>query len=269
MPDDGAEAERAAPAAVFSLWITGELGPLERMCLRSFLAHGHPVTLFTYGEVAGIPDGVRRLDARAILPEATIARVGQGRGSNAALADIFRYRALARGAGTWIDCDIACLAPLPDPGRLLVGREDARVVNNAVLHLAPDHPVLAEAIAWTEPGRVPFWAKPRKRLELHARRLVGRPLPAARLPWGMLGPTMITALLDRAGLMGAALPPETFYPLPWQRAAAAFDGSVTLAGLATPATRAIHLWNDRIRAVKLKPAHPASVFAELCRRYGT
>lgn len=50
------------------LLVYGHLSALERMCLRSMLAQGHRVTLYTYDDVAGAPEGVVRRDANEILP---------------------------------------------------------------------------------------------------------------------------------------------------------------------------------------------------------
>ena len=51
-----------------TLWIGPELGRVERACLRSFLRNGHPVTLYCYDEVAGVPEGVVLADAHEVLP---------------------------------------------------------------------------------------------------------------------------------------------------------------------------------------------------------
>ena len=50
---------------VASLWIGGRLSFLEQVCLKSFVDHGHRTILYTYGAVAGVPDGVEVLDAKS------------------------------------------------------------------------------------------------------------------------------------------------------------------------------------------------------------
>lgn len=52
-----------------SLWVHGRLSPMERLCIRSFLAHGHEFHLYAYGPLEGVPEGTRVVDAREILPE--------------------------------------------------------------------------------------------------------------------------------------------------------------------------------------------------------
>src|SRR5215472_2174380 len=46
-------------------------GPLDRLrqtCLRSQVAAGHKVTIYSFGSIAGLPDGVVLADAETILP---------------------------------------------------------------------------------------------------------------------------------------------------------------------------------------------------------
>jgi len=48
-------------------------GPLDRLrqtCLRSQVAAGHAVTVYSFDPVPGLPDGVRNAEAEAILPYA-------------------------------------------------------------------------------------------------------------------------------------------------------------------------------------------------------
>ena len=46
---------RPALKGIGTLWIGGPLSFLEQMCLLSFVAQGHKVTLFHYGEIAHVP----------------------------------------------------------------------------------------------------------------------------------------------------------------------------------------------------------------------
>jgi hypothetical protein len=71
------------------LWVNAELSTIERLSMCSFVACGHDVELFTYGKVAGIPDGVRVRDAREVLPESRAFYCKRSR-SVAAFANWFR-----------------------------------------------------------------------------------------------------------------------------------------------------------------------------------
>ena len=68
------------------LWIGPRLSALERLSMASFLAHGHEVRLYTYGDVEGIPPGVTHHDGREIVPASQVFTYasGFGKGSYAA-----------------------------------------------------------------------------------------------------------------------------------------------------------------------------------------
>ena len=51
--------------------------------MASFMQCGHPVHLYVYGQVDGVPQGVTVLDGRAILPEERICRYGPAAGPGA------------------------------------------------------------------------------------------------------------------------------------------------------------------------------------------
>src|SRR5690349_14550149 len=95
------------------LWIGDRFSTLERLCVASFLAHGHGVHLYAYGPVDGVPEGAQLRDAREILPAERIYTYasGFGQGSPSAFSNEFRYKLLRDRGGVWSDTDIACLRP--------------------------------------------------------------------------------------------------------------------------------------------------------------
>ena len=95
------------------LWIGERLSNLERLSIASFLANGHAVHLYTYGDVDRVPPGVVRCDANKILPESAVFTYagGFGKGSPSAFANGFRYKLLLERGGMYSDTDIVCLRP--------------------------------------------------------------------------------------------------------------------------------------------------------------
>ena len=59
---------------VQGLWMGGRLSALERLCVRSFCAHGHEFHLYHYDELENVPriEGLRLMDAREVLPRAQV-----------------------------------------------------------------------------------------------------------------------------------------------------------------------------------------------------
>lgn len=52
---------------VATLWIGGKLSWLEQVSLASFVSRGDGITLYTYGDVTGVPPGVEVRDGREII----------------------------------------------------------------------------------------------------------------------------------------------------------------------------------------------------------
>ena len=59
---------------VVTFW-HGPLDALRRTCLRSQVAAGHKVTVYSFGPLPGLPDGVGNAEAEAILPHSFSERL--------------------------------------------------------------------------------------------------------------------------------------------------------------------------------------------------
>lgn len=246
-----------------SLWIGESLGLVERACLRSVLRQGHRVTLYCYGSVAGIPEGVVVEDAGQIIPEAEIFH--HDAGSVGHFSDWFRYELQSRGLGTWIDTDVYLLRPLDEERAHLFGEQAPDVLNNAVLRLPKDSPILPELLQPFRERVTPAWLSMRVRLSAKLRELARGKADLGRLPWGSTGPQALTALACRYSLMSEALPADALYPVPWQKARWILDPQIALQDVVTERTVALHLWNECIRPFKDKPAPEGSFLHRLQR----
>lgn len=86
-----------------SLWIGNSLSKLEQLCIRSFLANGHPFHLYTVRELDGVPSGTTLCDAWVVLPEITRIRSSF---EIAFYSDLFRWNLLEQIGGYWVDMDV-------------------------------------------------------------------------------------------------------------------------------------------------------------------
>ncbi len=68
------------PELIQMLWIGPRLSAMERLSIASFLAIGHAVRLYSYGDVEGIPPGVEHHDAREVLPAGSVFTYAEGFG---------------------------------------------------------------------------------------------------------------------------------------------------------------------------------------------
>jgi len=103
---------------IHGLWIGHTLSPIELLCIKSFMFHGHEFHLWTYDVVGTIlPESLILEDASLIIPAEKVFaysnrnQYGHGKGSFAGFSDIFRYKLLYEKGGWWVDMDVCCLKP--------------------------------------------------------------------------------------------------------------------------------------------------------------
>ena len=249
------------PACV-TLWVGDGLSALERACMRSVLAQGHHLTLYTYGPLAGVPDGVEVADAAQVLPPETI--IAHRSGSLALFSDRFRYALQKRGAGIWVDADVYLLAPLELPADgYLFGWSEPHAIGAGVLALPPHSPIIAPVLQLFDDPYVPDWLTLPNRVRAHWRRWRTGAVRVEELPWGTAGPLALTALARRYDLLGHALPSHVFYPYGWHEAGWVFDPARSVGEFVRPGTRALHLYNYLIASRKVQSAEPGSFMARL------
>src|SRR6476469_1995722 len=134
---------------VVTFW-HGPLDALRLMCLRSQVAAGHKVTVYSFEPIAQLPDGVGNAEAEAILPHAFSEKLrppqpdGTWRDwTTLQFSDFFRMRLMARGAGLWLDADVLLLKPVElDPTRPYFAVARPLPLGNSVRYLPPRDPTV-------------------------------------------------------------------------------------------------------------------------------
>lgn len=155
-------------APIGSLWIDGPLSWMETSSLQSFVALGHDVVLYTYGNIPNVPAGVDLRDAREVWDSARIV-IHKESGSPAPHADIFRVMMVRQTGRVWVDTDVIALRPFTRDIRWFVGheRQDKRELGNAVLGLPADSRLLAGLHDFlTDPAPTPPWMQEARRRKL-------------------------------------------------------------------------------------------------------
>jgi len=246
--------------ALHTLWVGERLGPLETLCLRSWLRLGYEVTLHAY-ERLDAPAGIAVVDAGALMPRKSIFRDKRS-GSLAPFSDVFRALILMNHEAMWLDTDIFLLKRLPLNARNVLAKEylDGAVrFNNAVMRLEPRHPILREILArHHNPLRALDWRRPLKQWTTIRQSLFALDLSPAHLRWGALGAQAIEHQIARTGFDGQVLDAALCLnsartPLFEPRT----DAEEALSGAAY-----VHLYKSQL---KLDLAHPTpgSVYARL------
>lgn len=200
-------------AKIASLWIDGPLSWLERASLASFVRLGHKVTLFTYGTVTNVPDGVIIRDAREIWDNDTVIVHGKA-GSPAVHADIFRAIMVAETDLVWVDTDVVALRPFPESLKWFIGFEMEGKLSNAVMGVPKSAMMVKElAKVLTDPYPVPEWFNDRGRAEFQKRRDSKIQVDWGALPWGVTGPQALTYYAKKTGEIKHAQPEYVFFPV--------------------------------------------------------
>jgi hypothetical protein len=204
---------------VVTFW-HGPLDALRRLCLRSQVAAGHKVTVYSFEPLAELPDGVGNAEAEAILPHSFSERLRppQPDGSwrdwtTLQFSDFFRMRLMAKRAGLWLDADVLLLKPVEiDPTNPYFAWERPRQLGNSVLYLPPDDPIVAAFAALMRQDELtPDWLSLRHRLTFALRKLRGGSSRLSDIRVAIFGPAALTALARRAGELDYALPKKSFY----------------------------------------------------------
>lgn len=206
-----------------SLWIGGELSPMEQVSIASFLAHGHEYHLYSYGEVGNLPEGTVLKSAEEILPKTAIFQYRQ-HPSYAGFSNFFRYRLLLRKGGWWVDTDVVCVGPFAFDAPYVFAAEriqGGEVAASAVIKAPAGSEIMAfnwhTCLSFVDPGSA---------------------------AWGQFGPKLMARAISKFGLGAHLQAAEVFCPL-------AYDGWEALLSPVAPGfgeqTRAIHLWNEMWR----------------------
>jgi len=209
---------------VVTFW-HGPLDRLRQLCLRSQLAAGHQVTVYSFDPLPGLPDGIGNAEAEAILPHSFSERLRPPQPDGSwrdwtilQFSDFFRMRLMTERASPdaarlWLDADVLLLKSVEiDPTKPYFAWERPRQLGNSVLYLPPDDPiVLAFEGLMKQDELTPDWLSLRHRLTFSLRKWRGGSNRLSDIRVAIFGPAALTALARRAGELHHALPKNSFY----------------------------------------------------------
>jgi hypothetical protein len=205
---------------IVTFWQGSQLGRVRRLCLLSQVKLGYRVTVFTYGHINDVPDGVVVADAEPILPLTFANRIrpqhpaGIDWRTVIQLSDFFRIRLQRLGRGLWLDSDIYLLRPIEiDPERPYFAWESLLRVGNSALYLPAMHPIVtAYENLMTQDVLFVNGLLPYHQLIGYWRRIVHREsFVPADIRTGLYGPATLTALAWRHGALRFAGKRKSFY----------------------------------------------------------
>ncbi|MFN3971062.1 MAG: hypothetical protein ACK4L4_06780 [Gemmobacter sp.] len=258
---------------VGTLWIGGALSWLEQLCLKSFVDAGQRITLFSYHDIPNVPDGVIRRDGREVLETDNFLKY-EKKDSFALFADLFRIHMLRACPGMiWVDTDVYCHRPMDYDSDVVMGFElpGGERVNNAVLGLPPDHPMLAAMLDFTaDPFAIPPFLRRAQRQEYREAAARGTPVHVSQQAWGTWGPMMVTHFAGACGVLDQVQPLDAFYPVMFPDRLIFLRPSRKVRAHLTARTTALHLWASNKRELGLRHhgvPPEGSYLADLCARH--
>jgi hypothetical protein len=204
---------------VVTFW-HGPLDSLRRTCLRSQVAAGHKVTVYSFEPIGQLPDGVGNAEAEAILPHSFSEKLRPAQPDGSwrdwtilQFSDFFRMRLMAHGAGLWLDADVLLVKPVEiDTTKPFFAWERPRQLGNSVLYLPANHPIVVAFEELMEQEELtPDWLALRHRLTFALRQLRGGSNRLSDIRIAIYGPASLTALARRTGELRHALPQKSFY----------------------------------------------------------
>lgn len=212
-----------------SLWIGPRLSSMEKLCIQSFLKHGHEFHLYVYAQLDGVPAQTKLCDANKIVPSSRIF-LYRANNSYAGFANMFRYKLLLDRGGWWVDTDTICLRPFDFPEPYVFSSENSVVessltadscVNNGIIRTLPNSDLMR--YTWEHCERA----------------------DNSKLQWGDTGPQLMARAIDIFSLRQYIQPPNMFCPIPFLSWKLALEpGVIWQFG---SETRAVHLWNEMWR----------------------
>lgn len=254
------------PVAAF--WAGEDLSFVEQMVIRSYLDQGCDFTLYLAHPVGGIPEGTPVRDATEITPKPNFLSPEPTRKQLALWSDFFRIRLMQQQRAIYVDLDAYCLKPYDLPDGYGFGLDGKGGVLCGVLAL-PQH---SAALRWMldfisrdeirPPWADPGWVERRARAGL---------LGPADMPWGYLGPHLLTYALRQSGEDRHALPKEVFYPVTEQALERLCRSGLPDAQIYTPDSLSVHIFGftKRVLATYWQGLPPAgSWLARMAARHG-
>ena len=261
----------------------GEISWMERLCAASAISTGHRFRIYTYdpGKLQPVFPDAEVLDARTIIPKASVAYQRVLPVARAYFADLFRLELLARQCGVWVDFDVLMLKPMTSLGipadGYIFGWERPDLIGNSVLYLPPESPFLVDAmrLSYSFAKTAPWWPAHKAvqryvlaTIEQARCRALGLPPPVFKKTF--MGPHVVTYLAKQRGLNGQAQPPSVFYPIPQTDCRIFADPSSAAAHKAVGSdTVGIHLCHGSFQGGPFYDRVPPSGFlSEACERLG-
>jgi hypothetical protein len=206
---------------ISTLWMDGPLRRIDAICLKSMVAQGMDVTVYTYGDIPNLPKGIKGADAESILKRDFIKRISLIKKADhnqwqpvANFSDFFRVQLMKYGKGLWLDSDVFVFRPFQyDARNVYFAKEDAVRIGSPVYYVPQNHPMISDFDhLMAQDTLMPNWLGFRRgTLRPFLWNLRGIKYSPPDLGITIYGNDAFTRLAKRHGDYKKAMPKDTFY----------------------------------------------------------
>ena len=240
---------------VRAFWTGPALSFYEQLSLKSMVASGARVILYSYEDDLAVPGGVELADAREILPWPSDGHREKNRFSSLALhSDLFRYIVLHRFGGWYVDLDLILLRDRLPSQDTYIAHGGPDWICTSVMRFPAGAPIMAEAI------------------EEAQRLLPDADMSIYDADRAVVGPTLMTRLVAKHVLNHPPLLKSNAYEIEYSEALSFFDPArCDLIQDRVAKSDFTHLWNEVLRFIRIPKTlgPPAGSYLDvLFRRYG-
>lgn len=240
---------------VRTFWTGPDLSYYEELSLRSAVASGARVLLYTYNKNLIVPAGVELVDAREVLSGPLYQfHHNDGDLSLALHSDLFRYLAVQKFGGWYMDLDIVVMAAQLPGDKVYIAYQEDGVVNAAVMKFPAQSPIMTAAI------------------DEAIRLLPAAGTVAPGADHGIVGPKLITRLSSEYAIDHLVRQKVSAYEIHPNEVLMFFDpGQCEAVFQRLASSDFVHLWNDLWRALRIpKNLGPpeGSFLDSMFKRYG-
>ncbi|MEM1237347.1 MAG: hypothetical protein AAGI10_10280 [Pseudomonadota bacterium] len=253
---------------VATFWQGRPLSWIEKLSLTSFVAMGHEVKIYSYGEVEGVPDGVSHADAHSIFEPSEYLRENAGASM---IADVFRLHLMQITDEVWVDSDMIACKPLTldGDGYALGYERPGQSICNAVLRAPRQSPAIKMIVDFiNNPHPKPRWLRPGLRAKLNGvppEQILSRLYQIKR---SSMGPMALGHALRETGEVSHVRPREAYFSVPWQFVDVFFNPYGGAEGWMSDDTEAVHLWAYALSGYhKTHKPHPESFIGAMVARH--
>ena len=235
---------------VFSLWIGPSLSILEQAAINSFLKHDFTFILYVYEPVKNVPENTIIKDANNVINFEKYKKYN----NPSFFSNLFRYKRLYEVGGIWVDMDIILIHEI----------DDILMYNHYIF--------TSEKTKYTEhinAGMIGCIPKTTLMLDCY-NEVKNKIKQNVEIRQGMLGPKILKFFVDKHELNHYVEPYYSFCYYGYNSLDKIFsEENHTLSILADEDIRGLHLWNNALKANKIRKEIPVynTIYNKLIELY--